>query len=195
MITTNLSTLKIHKLTQEQYNKELTLGNIDENALYLTSEDSRSVQTDWSQNDETKSDYIKNRTHYFNKELIAEHTVMDRLETIILEPPLPLEDVNKLVIYFDGKELEYTVHNSGSIYDKDGCCVLFSSLGASDGDVDAYDITDSVPIGTHIEIYLQELKQLDEVFIPDSIARVSDVEEMIGMVNNALESILAGGVD
>lgn len=36
MITENLSTLKIHKLTQEQYDRELAAGNIDETALYLT---------------------------------------------------------------------------------------------------------------------------------------------------------------
>ena len=36
MITENLSTLKIHKLTQKQYERELENGNIDENALYLT---------------------------------------------------------------------------------------------------------------------------------------------------------------
>lgn len=36
MITENLYILKIHKLTQEQYDRELEAGNIDENALYLT---------------------------------------------------------------------------------------------------------------------------------------------------------------
>ena len=36
MITENLSTLKIHKLTQEQYDREFAAGNIDENAIYLT---------------------------------------------------------------------------------------------------------------------------------------------------------------
>ncbi len=36
MITENLSTLKIHKLTQKQYQRELENNNIDENALYLT---------------------------------------------------------------------------------------------------------------------------------------------------------------
>ena len=39
MITENLSTLKIHKLTQAQYDRELENGNIDENAIYLTPED------------------------------------------------------------------------------------------------------------------------------------------------------------
>lgn len=33
---TNLSTLKIHKLTQAQYDRALAAGNIDSNALYLT---------------------------------------------------------------------------------------------------------------------------------------------------------------
>jgi hypothetical protein len=36
LITENLSTLKIHKLTQAQYDRELEEGRIDENALYLT---------------------------------------------------------------------------------------------------------------------------------------------------------------
>jgi hypothetical protein len=36
MIVENLSTLKIHKLTQEQYERELQAGRIDDKALYLT---------------------------------------------------------------------------------------------------------------------------------------------------------------
>lgn len=43
MRTENLSTLKIHKLTQEQYERELAAGRIDENALYLTPDESISV--------------------------------------------------------------------------------------------------------------------------------------------------------
>jgi hypothetical protein len=36
MITQNVSTLQIHRLTQEQYDRELAAGRIDENAIYLT---------------------------------------------------------------------------------------------------------------------------------------------------------------
>ena len=36
MNTENLSTLVIHKLTQDQYNRVVEEGEIDENALYLT---------------------------------------------------------------------------------------------------------------------------------------------------------------
>ena len=39
MITENLSTLKMHKLTKAQYERELAAGRIDENALYLTPDD------------------------------------------------------------------------------------------------------------------------------------------------------------
>ena len=39
MNTENLSTLKIHKLTQAQYDRELAAGRIEENALYLTPEE------------------------------------------------------------------------------------------------------------------------------------------------------------
>ena len=44
MITENLSTLKIHKLTQAQYDRELAAGNIDENALYLTPDEATSLR-------------------------------------------------------------------------------------------------------------------------------------------------------
>lgn len=40
MITEKLSTLKIHKLSKGQYERELAAGHIDENALYLTPDDS-----------------------------------------------------------------------------------------------------------------------------------------------------------
>ncbi len=36
MITENVSTLKIHKLTQAQYDREVENGTVDGNALYLT---------------------------------------------------------------------------------------------------------------------------------------------------------------
>jgi hypothetical protein len=36
LITENLSTLKIHKLSQAQYDREFAAGNIDGDAIYLT---------------------------------------------------------------------------------------------------------------------------------------------------------------
>lgn len=45
MNTENLSTLKIHKLTQAQYDRELAAGNIKENELYLTPDETTNVPT------------------------------------------------------------------------------------------------------------------------------------------------------
>lgn len=50
MITENLSTLKINKLTQEQYDRELAAGRIDENALYLTPDEASSALTSHTSN-------------------------------------------------------------------------------------------------------------------------------------------------
>lgn len=38
MKTENISTLKINKLTQTQYDREIENGNVEENALYLIPE-------------------------------------------------------------------------------------------------------------------------------------------------------------
>ena len=42
MITENLTTLKIHKLTKKQYERELEAGRIDTNAIYLTPDEENS---------------------------------------------------------------------------------------------------------------------------------------------------------
>lgn len=65
MNTENLSTLVIHKLTQDQYNRVVEEGEIDENALYLTPDEVEIPQSDWNQNDETAQDYIKNKPVVF----------------------------------------------------------------------------------------------------------------------------------
>lgn len=62
MITENLSTLKIHKLSQEQYDRELEAGRIDENALYLTpDEDGDVVGQATEQGGEIFNDYDNNQ--------------------------------------------------------------------------------------------------------------------------------------
>lgn len=90
MTTKNLSTLKIHKLTEAQYQREKEAGNLDADALYLTpdegidltpyakQEDLESLEydvqanfnrkADWNQNSETSVDYIKNRTHWVSQD-------------------------------------------------------------------------------------------------------------------------------
>ena len=51
----NLSTLKIHKLTKEQYERELAAGRIDEDALYLTPEEEIDI-SDYVTSDQLSSE-------------------------------------------------------------------------------------------------------------------------------------------
>ena len=68
METTNLLTLQIHKLTQDQYDRAVENGNIDENALYLTPEEI--IQSDYEQNNSLEEDYIKNRPFYSTNNIL-----------------------------------------------------------------------------------------------------------------------------
>ena len=43
MILQNLSTLKIHKLSQAQYDRELAAGRIDETAIYLVPDEGQDI--------------------------------------------------------------------------------------------------------------------------------------------------------
>lgn len=54
MITENVSTLKIHKLTQEQYEQAIADGTIDEFALYLTPDEELDLS------DYATQDYVDN---------------------------------------------------------------------------------------------------------------------------------------
>lgn len=73
MITeNNVSTLKIHKLTQAQYERELAAGRIDEYALYLTPEeeidyDSFATQDDLK--DKADKEHNHNDKYYTEAEI------------------------------------------------------------------------------------------------------------------------------
>jgi hypothetical protein len=63
LITENLLTLKIHKLTQAQYNRELEAGRIDESALYLTPDEEIDLSPYATKEElDTKSDKSHNHT-------------------------------------------------------------------------------------------------------------------------------------
>lgn len=84
MITENLSTLKIHNLTKEQYERELEAGRIDENALYLTPYEEQ-VQADWSQTDETAVDYIKNKPKIATDDEIIEMLTQEDMLPVVAD--------------------------------------------------------------------------------------------------------------
>ena len=191
MVTENISTLKIHRLTQEQYDRELAAGGLDEYALYLTPDDdiNSTVKPDWNQNDENAADYINNRTHY--EKIIEENILVDNLSS---------EDYNNEVT----PQCTFTVGNTYKVilndvvYDniictlQDGCKVIGGTA-----DYPFYiddDCGDNLYIECDDDIYtisiiekVVELKQLDEKFIPNSIARVAD---MLGTSGDGYNSVI-----
>lgn len=158
------------------------------------------VNFDWLQNDETAPDYIKNRTHYEVPRIVLAEAHMTQEETSMESGFDSICDVriDKSLIEV-GKEYKYTINGqSGTFVFSEG----YMSFGGAAGYVydfgDYYSWQTSWGHGSTIDIILydgDEVKQLDEKYIPDSVARVSDVEAMIGTVNDELESILNGGVD
>lgn len=61
MITNNVSTLKINKLTQAQYDRELAAGRIDENALYLTPDEEIDLTNYYTKNETYNKTEIDNK--------------------------------------------------------------------------------------------------------------------------------------
>lgn len=189
--------VKLWKATpiKPQHIQNLNKENLNED-FYKTL--IRGVQSDMEQNDENDPGYVKNRTHYFIKNIIgeahytSEGTIPGMFDGICdLRIPKELVEVGKEYGYtINGKEGTFVFNDS--YMEIEGLCGDVYDFG------DNYDWQFSLGYGESIHVIFYdggELKQIDEKFIPDSIARVSDVEEMIGIVNDELESILAGGVD
>lgn len=142
MITTDLTTLKINKLTKAQYETALAAGTINENELYMTPEsgvesglpivsssDSGKtlvvnesgewevdiVQPDWNVNDETSSEYIKNRPFYTG-DLVETYIVQnasltqadgdDTKKVYSFSSPIELTVGTKYTVYFNSTSYE-----------------------------------------------------------------------------------------
>lgn len=157
------------------------------------------VNGDWNQNDETALDYIKNRTHYDYPELIAEGVSNGDWQVIPTQKPIDI-DKYEYVVVIDGVELKTSISDNRESED-----LVIIRDAVSYSDILHYYSESTKPLeitivagleaGKTIQLYQKSAKPLDEKYIPKSIARLSDVQAMIGTVNNELESILNGGVD
>lgn len=137
---------------------------------------------DWNQSDHGQSDYIKNRTHYdvgySREELLGSYREEDEMGDSVDFSSVEVNiQIQKNYTYFIKTDSEtYTVE---SFEEDDGMnsynCIVFNNIKYTD-------IIDVIvlPEPTYrLEIskakLLTPLKQLDEKFIPDTIARISDI--------------------
>ena len=166
------------------------------------------VQADWNQNDETAADYIKNRTHYAEKVLTPIVEDLSGARVIGHEGSYIL--VDGYIIEVDG--VKYTISrvlvDEYSDYDDEGMrehysYEYFGNPAVYPYDLYKADIVHDVPFfmyheyGTYTGIYFGDedthtvnvystggeiVHQLDEKFIPDTIARQADVDDKISQL-------------
>lgn len=158
------------------------------------------VQPDWNQNDSNASDFIKNRTHYV--ETTGAETIVDDEFSFTSEEDSgvyynsymgetdldPFASNSTYFVTIGNNTYETTSDNWGEIsyntedgFDENGISsfsisVMFS-MGTGDSVLSISVTANSAYTTENIKIEgeAEEVHQLDEKFIPDSIARTSDI--------------------
>jgi hypothetical protein len=146
-----------------------------------------SSQPDWEQNDPDAPDYIKNRTHWVEgeePEVIFDQTVstsgvgLVHLETIQLSKPLV--EGQQYLVTFNGTEYLLTAGLDGDfVYIGDASYEYITAPFIISNDTDGTQLLETESNGTwniKIQTGCGVIHQLDEKFIPDSIARVNNWE-------------------
>jgi hypothetical protein len=153
------------------------------------------MQSDWGVNDENDAGYVKNRTHYvINRELLASFEMS--VENDFSYSVDDIDSVNIICGFIDDGNNIMDVFIDGTLYQ---CQALFTNgnyyinlngatttgqglhiyIGGSKANM-IYLYPDSFGLDMSaetrmIEVYTPEIvQQLDERYIPDTIARVSD---------------------
>lgn len=155
-------------------------------------------QHDWNQNDETAVDYIKNRTHY---EIIAKtdiagttYTVENVSDTnLTVNFELPLELGQEWKVSTPSGESEYTLsvqeNENGDLYMGDPDCtevpyyITPTSITLNSDCQNTFNISELLITGVVGSITGEStIKQLDEKYIPDTIARTMDENDALELL-------------
>ena len=132
------------------------------------------VQPDWNQSDETALDYIKNRTHYIEEKIIFDYDLADDGH---YSHEIDLEIGETYILEINGQRFEVgCAEEYGSGYK----IVRVDSNQGSDINVAVWESQISSTAPCHVVLkHGYTFKQLDEEFIPDTIARVKDIPEQV----------------
>ena len=175
---------------------EVNVPSLKINGQTIDPTPAQQVQSDWNQNDSEASDFVKNRTHYTESEYetlyndtLENPTAIGIVYTFISESDFLFEEGKTYKVTVDGNEyeIEATISGevpypvliygdmtpdnpvSGSFYIVSANSMLISNF-ASDTEITTVDLK--------IEGQSEEVHQLDEKFIPASIARTSDIKSV-----------------
>lgn len=177
MITESLSTLNIHKLTQEQYDRELEAGRIDENALYLTPDEDNiefivtitGNDSDGYTADKTYDEVIK--AHKSGRPVVAEAAENEygkiRLPLIYMSE---LPDSEMLLFAYDKGKVFLKPDNSVEIDDGSGQYITIGNTIYNT--LEGQNLT--VPIQEVARGVAEEVSS-NKISIPDTVASVGQV--------------------
>lgn len=152
------------------------------------------VQGDWNQSDATKVDHIKNRTHYSESVLLCDYTHTLDMEnwegedyggTFTLDKEV---EPDSLRLYINGEyvPVKYrTVDNIDYAF----------YIDAQENDIFTYNKSDNSIVffpwivKANYQLYEETVYQLDEKYIPDSIARKEYVDTLVLKGNKSGEIV------
>lgn len=156
--------------------------------------DSVKAQPDWEQSDETSPAHVKNRTHYAVKSVttICNETITLSTDPYYGNPQAVLSSALDLIVgdsytlYVDGVEkgtATLTDSNRPLAYNtEDGVWEIHASVVKFWNNISNY----ANPCTFRLDRISEEIHHLDEKYIPDTIARVSDVPIEAEIVNAVL---------
>lgn len=199
MDTQQLSTLRIHKLTKEQYKRELREGRVNNNEIYLTPPDE---QSNWDQNDTTASDYIRNRPFYTDYEVdfkfletVVNFNIEEKDGIYRFDGSGIIQDISeylfnegvKFLVVFNGikyistcryQDDKYYIGN-GTFFDMDDIEseLPFYITVSEDEQVIAYS---SIQGNSNIAVYSlldEQIHKIDKKYLPDDILEKPNWEE------------------
>ena len=162
-------------------------------------------KSDWEQNDKSKADYVKNRTHYTEAIALWDYTVQ-RDSDYAFETPNGVNYYDGFKLYINGVETDMVFLDSEdySIVNLPLENMAFVYAGqvingeyefwlghVEAGAFSLWQINEMFPEGTHIKLCAEKTIKLGEKYIPDSIARTQYVDKRIGDVDVALDAIIA----
>ena len=189
----DLEVINYNLTNQINYNSEQIL-RLDE-TLLEKADKSDLIQSDWNQNDEEANDYIKNRSHYDNgivENILVDNQTISGFEVIensiyfALNPFfINLVKDRTYKVSWDGTE-----HELVAKFDEDDLMVYIGDLNfgedipfviSSASDSATFVETKSAAESHVISIteMFHDIKQIDEKFIPDFIARVEYIDNQI----------------
>ena len=188
--------MSINIVSTEQYVNEVKEEILE---LIKPSQNTK-TQSDWNQNDETASDYVKNRTHYVYEGKVADEVLFDSdvsyakyngLATLNFPTALPIIEGNEYLVQFEDKSVIVTYGTTTPIPGNEE--TIGSSIDFRNNQISVwYYGTLLVPDISHLKISTIKVADvvvpLDDKFVPDTVLRF-EIEETLELPDESTTEV------